>query len=285
MDPSAPLEEFQGVCLATDVKGYTSIAEAMKPNELAALLDDYYDMLRGLVARRRGLTWGRAGDSTMCVWKGPRADRRLGGMVPSWLARHRSSEKEARLNACLAAIEMRDAIDRFNQGHAATRQLPTRIGLDAGQIAFGPVAGELQAVGSPANTAARIEDLNKVLSTKVLASERVVHDLEPLVLRRLGLFHLSGKSSEVLIFEILGHRGTVGEVDTHLCETFAAGLALYEKGNWSDAAKLFQQLALERPADGPTEYYRGLCQPHASAPLPPDRRPTPTAPIAGEPTP
>jgi adenylate cyclase len=146
IDPNAPLEEFQGVCLATDVTGYTRVAEAMKPNELAPLLDEYYDMLRGLVARRRGLTWGRAGDSTMCVWKGSRTASRFGKMVPVWLARHggTDADKEARLNACLAAIEMRDAIDRFNERQAATRQLQTRIGLDAGEIALGSVGGELR---------------------------------------------------------------------------------------------------------------------------------------------
>lgn len=275
IDPNAPLEEFQGVCLATDVKGFTRVAEAMKPNELAPLLDEYYDMLRGLVVRRRGLTWGRAGDSTMCVWKGSRAASRLGEMVPGWLGRRGSSDagKEARLNACLAAIEMRDAIDRFNERLAATRQLPTRIGLDAGELALGPVGGELQAVGDPVNTAARIEGLNKLLSTKLLASERVVHDLQGFVLRRLGFFPLSGKSGEVSVFELLGQHGTVSETDQRLCERFAAGLELFEGKNWCDAAKLFQQLALDYPEDGPTEYYRDLSERHAVASPPPDRRP------------
>jgi hypothetical protein len=53
---------------------------------------------------------------------------RFGNMVPVAVGTRTDTDKEARLNACLAAIEMRDAIDRFNERQAATRQLQTRIG-------------------------------------------------------------------------------------------------------------------------------------------------------------
>jgi adenylate cyclase len=277
VDPYLGQQVFQGVCLTTDVKGYTSLAERMKPGELALLLDEYYDMLRGLVAARGGLVWGRAGDSALCVWKGSKVDSRFAkvapGWLPGWLGRQAKADTDIRLNACLAAIELRDAIERFNERHPPARQLPTRIGLDAGEVGLGPVSGELQAVGIPATTASRIEGLNKELSTRLLASGRVVHDLDALVCRRLGSFLLLGKSEEVLIFEILGRRGATSDTDEELCERFAVGLELYDSGNWSDAARFFQQLALDYPSDGPARYYRDLCQRQVAVAPPTGGRP------------
>jgi adenylate cyclase len=246
VDPHARQQVFNAVCLTTDVRGYTALAEHLTPDELHQLLDEYHEMLRRLVTARHGLVWGRGGDSALCVWK--------------------ASKKEARLDACLAAIEIRDAIDRFNTRHPAAQQLPTCIGLDAGEIGLGAVGGELQAVGNPANAASRIEGLNRHLRTKLLASAGVVQDQQTLVVRRLGFFVLAGKADEVEIFEIVGRSGTIAEGDRQLCERFAAGLELFETGNWADAARWFRELALDYPADGPAPYYRDLCDRYAAAP-------------------
>jgi adenylate cyclase len=255
IDPNAPLEEFQGVCLATDIHGYTSLSERMEEKELASLLSEYYDTLRAAVERRGGImVGGRAGDSSMNLWK------------PTWRPRlsrpHkelRSSDKELRLKACLAAIEMREAVDRFNDRHEPTRQLPTRFGLDASKLVFGALGREFQAVGEPTSTAARIQALNDVLKTRILVSERVVQGLEGLVLRPLGTFPLKGKAEEVPLVELLGESGRVSEPPRPLCERFAAGVALYRDGNYRDAANLFQQLQLDYPGDGPTDHYVTRC--------------------------
>ena len=250
LDPSAPLEEFQGVCLVTDIEGYTRLNQVIEPKELAPLLHEYYEMLRGPVERRGGYDMGgRAGDSMIFLWK------------PTSVAAHGSRDKEARLHACLAAIDMRDAVDRFNERRDVTRQLRTRFGLDASALVVSAVSRGVQAVGTPASTAAFLQALNKDLSTKILASERVVHDLDGLVLRRLGTFTLKGTSEEVPVVELLGERGKVGELPQSFCETFASAVEHFRNGNYPDAAKLFKQLQLDYPArDGPTEYFVTQCE-------------------------
>ena len=268
VDPHAKQQLLRGVCLTTDVKGYTALAERLKPGELHQLLDKYHEMLRRLVADRRGLVWGRGGDSALCVWKVSKGESRLARVLPGWLDRRARSEKEGRLNACLAALEIREAIDRFNAQHPAAT-LATRIGLDVGEVGLGPVGGELQVMGNPVNAASRIEGLNKHLSTTLLASASVVQDLETLMVRPVGFFILPGKSDEVEIVEILGRRGTVKEADRRLCEWFAVGLEQFEKGNWSAAARVFEQLAQDYRHDGPTRYYRDACERYLAAGAPP----------------
>jgi adenylate cyclase len=169
------------------------------------------------------------------------------------------------LNACVAAIELRDAIDRFNASLPAAKRLPTRLGLDAGEVGLGPVAGELQAVGLPASVATRIQELNKELGTRLLASAAVVDALDTLLLRPLGSFDLHGTSSRVEVVEILGRRDAVGDRERQLCAAFAAGLDHYASSRWSDAATVFQRMAAEYPEDGPIRYYRDRSAQHAAA--------------------
>ena len=261
VDPHAKQQVFNAVCLTTDVKGYTTLAEHLTPDDLHQLLDEYHEMLRRLVETRRGLVWGRGGDSVLCVWKVPKRDPWPARVLPRLMGRLNHADKHARLNACLAAIEIRDSIERFNARHLASHQLPTRIGLDAGEIGLGPVGGELQAVGNPANAASRIEGLNRHLGTQLLASASVIQDQETLIARRLGFFVLPGKSDEVEIFEVLGKRGAVDEASQRLRDRFASGLELFERRNWSEAAKLFRQLARDYPADGPASVLWGPLRP------------------------
>jgi adenylate cyclase len=273
VNPYARQQLFSGVCLTTDVKGYTHLAEHLTRDELHDLLNEYHEMLRGLVAARRGLVWGRGGDSALCVWR-TSTPFWLARTLARWLGRQGQQEKAARLNACLAAIEIRDAIDRFNAAHPVAKRMPTRIGLDAGEIGLGAVAGELQAVGDPANTASRIEHVNKLFSTRLLASAAAVRGLDVLLVRPLGSFVLPGKSDPVEIAEIVGRRETVGAPDQQLCERFARGMELFDTRNWAGAASLFQQLAIDYPEDGPSGYFRDLSSRYATAVLaPPDGRP------------
>jgi adenylate cyclase len=268
VDPDAAQELFVGVCLTTDVESYTALAKRLSPSELGDLLAEYHALLRAIVTRHHGLVWGRGGDSALAVWK---ASRRASW--PMRLASRAASEPgraddEGRLNACRAALEIQDAIDAFNRRHGETAQMRTRIGLDAGILGLGPVAGELQAVGTPANVATRIQHLNKRLGTRLLASNAVVEELDALIVRPLGRFALDGVAEPVAIVEIRGLRTAEDDADRRLREDFAAGLALFESGNWPAAIAHFRRLEREWPGDGPLRYYRGMAERHGRAELP-----------------
>jgi adenylate cyclase len=178
------------------------------------------------------------------------------------------------LRACLAALEIRQAVDGFNLRHQC-RTLPTRIGLDVGWVAMGHVGGSgrfaYDVTGDTANTASRIEGMNKYLGTTILASETVVGDLDGLFLRRMGSFRLKGKSGSVSIFEIIARRENAGTADVDLCTRFAAALSAFESKRWSDAAKQFAAVLSEYPADGPARFYLERSGQYSAAPPPDDR--------------
>jgi adenylate cyclase len=166
---------------------------------------------------------------------------------------------------------MSHLVEAFNARHLDS-PLPTRFGLHAGFCVFGTVggAGHFSAalVGDVANTAARIESLNKHLNTKILACDEVVAGLSGLVTRRLGAFVVIGKVEPVQVTEILGKIGEEARAAA-LAQSFAESLAAYDSGNWPDAARLLRELALKYPEDGPTSYFLRHAERYLRDPPPP----------------
>lgn len=261
-----------GVCLATDVAGYTRLTERMESSGegegLWNLLGEYFAMLHQIVDRRGGVAWGSGGDSIVFVWQPSRTEEWLASIVlprridaglatvwPRWRDRLVQPDRRVRLSACLAALELRNAISRFNARHVPERQLPTRIGLSAGVLRTGSLRVLFHTMGTPPNEASRIEGLNKALSTTLLAPASLVRDLESIVARRVGYFQLKGISNEVEVAELLGERGAVGTAVQQLCDRFAEALDHFENGHHAAAEALFEQLVSDY-GDGPARYYR-----------------------------
>ncbi len=252
-----------GVCVATDVAGYTRLTERMESggegDRLWKLLAEYFEMLHQIVKRRGGVAWGSGGDSIVFVWQPSRTEEWFAGAtVPEWVEARASAfprwrdrparlDRRVRLNACLAAIELKNAIGLFNARRLPELQLPTRIGLSAGILRTGSLRVLFHTMGTPPNMASRIESLSKELSTTLLAPASLVHDLESIVTRRVGSFQLRGISAEVEVVELLGEHGAVGEAVHQLCDRF-------ENGDYVAAEVLFQQLVSDCD-DGPARYY------------------------------
>ncbi len=248
--PAAIPELVYGICLATDVEHYTTVSEKIGPQELASLMNEYFDMLCDRIVRHDCEFLGIHADSTMSLW------------------RMQEPAKDVRLRACLAALEIRHAVDRFNERHR-DRMLRTRIGLHEGELVLGNVGGGGRYVysltGDSANTASRIEGLNKHTGTTILASESVVIGLDSLLLRRIGSFVLEGKSSPLSIFEIMGRHEGAGSAEDNLCEQFAYALGAFEVERWSEAAEKFGAIHSAYPADGPTRFLLKRCRQYSAA--------------------
>lgn len=245
LDPGSTNKVVFGTCLATDMAGFSSIAEKLPPGELAAFLNDYFDGLsRPLREHRVDVTEFRA-DGIMCAWTAaaPAAD--------------------VRRRAVLAALGAAAAITEFkNRNPLLTSQL--RIGLEAGWVYVGHAGGGghfvYSIVGDSANTASRLESLNKHLGSQVLASRSVVEDLDDILLRPLGRFQLMGKSEPVEVVEIVAVKAQATAADLERCASFAAALGRFMDGEWTDAEQLFDALLDRHPTDGPAAFYRARCQ-------------------------
>jgi adenylate cyclase len=239
-----------GTCLSTDAAQYTPLAEAMSPAELGAFMNRYYAAIFEPVKRHGGIVQNVVGDSMVAIWATRRQDTGL----------HRQ--------ACLAALDIARAVDRFNREARAT-PLPTRIGLHSGEFLLGNVGAidhyEYRVVGDIVNTATRLENLNKYLGTRILVSGDVVAGLDGFVTRDLGTFLLVGKSKPVEVAELVDPSGRAA-VQLRLCADFADALAAYRGGAWKHALELFRACLERTPDDGPARFFIRRCEQHLEHP-------------------
>jgi adenylate cyclase len=240
------------VCLETDAQGFMTVSERLSPQALHRLLNEYYPPLFAVTERYGGNIVNIIGDSMLCSWTGE-GDRR-----------------ELRTRAVQAAVEMLHLVEAFNARHSDS-PLPTRFGMHAGLGVLGAVggAGHFSAalVGDVANTAARIESLNKHLNTRILASDEVIAGLDGFVTRPLGSFVLAGKAEAVAVSEILGTAGDDSR-GVALAQAFAEALAAYDREDWPVAVERLRELARNYPADGPTAFFLSRAERYLSDPPP-----------------
>ena len=232
-------------CLATDLADFTSMAEKIGPAELAELLNDFFESLATTLKNNAvDVTEFRA-DAMMCAWIAE------------------SPQRDVRQHSLQASLK---AIDVFNQ---FTERNPEyggnlRIGLDAGMVYIGHSGGGgkyvYSIVGDSANTASRVEGLNKYIGTRVLATETVVQDIDGFLLRDVGKFQFLGKSEHLQVFEVVAEMPHASPSQEYLCELFSEGLALFQKADWRTAQKEFESILTSSPLDGPSQFYWQQCQ-------------------------
>lgn len=240
---AAPQTVF-GTCLSSDGEQYVRLSEVMTPQELNRFMNTYYETVFHPVRRHGGIISDVVGDSMMAIWATSHSD------------------KDLRFQACVAALEVVEAVRVFNANGTSTGyQLPIRVGLHSGHVSLGSIGGidhyEYRAVGDVVNTASRIETLNKLLRTSVLVSEEVVEGLEDLLLRGLGRFVLPGKTKPVAIFELMGPLRDAEDETRRLCERFSKGLSAYLERAWDEAIHAFEACLETNRDDGPSTFFLG----------------------------
>ncbi len=240
LDPGKLNQVVYGTCLATDMAGFSTIAEKLAPGELAKFLNDYFETLAAPLKEHKVHVTEFRADAIMCAW----IDER-----PS---------ANPRRQALLAALDAADAIKDFQKRH----DMPgakLRIGLETGRIYVGHAGGGgrfvYSIVGDSANTASRVEGLNKHVGTQILATGAVVSGFENLVTRYLGDFQFVGKTEALPIYEVLTKRETATDRQLLLCESFDSAMSPHWEGSWFEASSLLEEFLEDFPDDGPARFF------------------------------
>ncbi len=236
-------ELHYGICLYTDAAQYTQLSEQMAPDALGALMNRYYETIFASIHRHQGIISDVVGDAAMALWPTTH---------PSFELKHA---------ACCAAIDLIEAVDRFNQTQTS-HQLPTRLGMHCGEILLGNVGAvgrfEYRATGDVVNTTSRIEGMNKLLGTRLLVSNDVLAGQSDFQTRSMGTFVLAGKSHPVALHELIGLRRNASDLQRQLCHQFSEALKLFHAGEWLNAGALFDNINTTHE-DPASCYYRNLC--------------------------
>lgn len=246
--------------LFTDIQGFTRIAEALEPEELADLVTHHLDTETEIVFRHAGLVDKYIGDAMMAFWGAP-LDQ------PDHAAR-----------ACGAALDMVLAHDAARAEQAARGWPPVnvRIGVATGEAVVGNFGSARRftytALGDTVNLAARLEGLNKAYGTRVLIAEdtrRAVGDRY--VCRPVDRVRVQGKTRPVEVHEVLGRRDDDADGQlTARATAFAVALAAYRSRDWATANAAFAALEATTPGDPLVAEYRTRCAALAAAEPPAD---------------
>ena len=246
-------EQRELTLLFSDLAGFTSAAEALAPQEVAALLNEYFKDMSEVIFRHRGTIDKFIGDAIMAFWNAPVDD-------PDHAA-----------HGLLAARDMLAALDGVNT-RLRERGLPPvdmRIGVHTGAAIVGnlgsPTRFSYTAIGDSVNLASRLEGVNKYYGTRLLISGDTVSRLgrhaNELALRPVDSVRVKGKTEAVDLYTLCLH--------PQLHERQLAAYAAYQSGKWAVALQCFAALLNDAPDDNLAQTYIDRLQ-HFSAQPPAD---------------
>ncbi|MCW5736886.1 MAG: hypothetical protein KIS73_22360 [Enhydrobacter sp.] len=231
----------------TDIEGFSRISEDIAPELLTSRLSRYFEALGAAISGNHGMIDKYIGDSVMAFWNAPELD-------PDHV-----------VHACRAALQAaaasRALADKWRgRGRPVFR---TRFGLHAGPAVVGNVGARERInytlVGAVANQASRLEGLNKVYGTDILASGEVAGRAKgQLVWRHIDRVVAAGTTEVLEIFEPLGEVATA-EAHAPFLACWQTGRVAYGDGRFADAIAHFEAAAALRPGDGPCRVFVARC--------------------------
>jgi adenylate cyclase len=187
-------ERREVTVLFCDVRGFTPLSERLSPEEVVALLNDFYTLMIETTFKHDGTLDKFMGDAVMAIFGAPIAH-------PDHSAR-----------AVLTALAMREGIQGLNRKRAEEGKegVAIGIGVSAGEAVAGTVGTEdrmeYTVVGDSVNLAARLESNAK--PGQILISHRTWENVKDVVdTRALGVIKVKGKEEQVSVYEVLGVAG------------------------------------------------------------------------------
>ena len=78
--------------------------------------------------------------------------------------------------------------------------------------------------------------------------------------RRLDTIRVVGKTEPILIYELLGKKGSLPQKVYDMIEKYDEGLKMFDERQWRKALKHFNESLAILPDDGPSQTYIKRCE-------------------------
>lgn len=174
--------------LFSDIRQFTHLAESLPPEQVVALLNEYFKIMLDIIFEHKGTLDKFIGDGLMVEFGAPLDDE--------------FQEK----NAVTAAIAMQKALEKLN----TTWNQPTieiGIGIHTGFAVVGNVGSEKRmdytAIGDTVNVASRLEQMTKSTKRTILISENTYQAVkEEFNAESLGPITLPGRQEPIRVYAI-----------------------------------------------------------------------------------
>jgi adenylate cyclase len=253
-EPALGGELHDVTVMFTDLKGFTSLAEGLSPDELARLLGRYFEVMTQAIQGASGTVDKFIGDAVMALWNVP---------LPN---------PDHPVKACEAALACIEATERLYRSAvwAGAPALTTRFGINRETVMVGhfgaPDRLSYTALGDGVNLASRLEGLNKEYGTTVLVTEAVFEGAKGrFAFRLLDRVAVKGKTRGVQVYELLG-RLPLAEDKVRTVAAYGSALELYFARDFRSALEKLAPVA----SDAPSDVLRERCRAMLESPPPSD---------------
>lgn len=200
----------------SDIRGFTSFSEALTPEKLVQLLNEYLTAMTDIIMESGGVVDKYIGDAIMAFWGAPldQPDHAV-----------RAANAVLAMQAKLKTMQKKWHDDGFPLVEIGS-------GLNTGDAVIGNMGSanrfNYTCMGDTINLGSRLEGITKEYGVKAIVSESTRVKLDPtFMVRELDLVRVKGKKEPIRIFELVGRVSDLTDKQKHILKHWEAGLAKY----------------------------------------------------------
>jgi len=236
--------------LFSDIRGYTTLTEALEAAQVVSMLNEYFETMVESVFHCEGTLDKFIGDALMAVFGAP---------LP--LENHAWS-------AVRSALDMRRRLVIFNaeRVHQGQPELRIGIGLSSGEVVSGNIGSqrkmEYTVIGDGVNLSSRLESITKQYGCDIVLSEHT-YELcrDKIWVRELDLIRVKGKLEPVKIYELISDRTQPLDIRTKtFLDLYTKGREAYKSKSFDLAISLFRLAQALHPDDKAIELHLSRSQ-------------------------
>jgi adenylate cyclase len=193
--PALKGERRRITVLFADIRGFTTMSEAMQPEQVVELLGEFFDRMVEVTLSKQGTIDKFLGDGMMVIFGAPLND---------------PYQEE---HAIAAALEMQRELQKLCVKWQAEGRPRVRmgIGINSGNAVVGNIGSEehmeYTAIGDTVNLASRLESATKDLDAEIVVSESTYDTVRSMFKwKPTGSLQVRGRSEPVRTYSVEGHR-------------------------------------------------------------------------------
>ena len=227
--------------LFTDICQFSSISEKMEPKDVFKLLNSYLSYMVPIIQQHKGFVDKYIGDAIMALFP------------------------ESPNDALVAAIALRRALKKFNEGQAQIGgiEIACGTGLHFGELILGTIGDEARMEGTvvadSVNLASRIESLTRYYGCDVLISGSMITLVtlpEGCNIRFVDRVVVAGRNASEDLYELLWDTEDPSiKPRVKSLIVFEKAIGAYFQNNIAAAKKLFKKILAGDASDTVTQVY------------------------------
>ena len=233
--------------LFSDIRSFTTIAEALTPEDLVHILNEYLTVMTDIVFKYDGTLDKYMGDAIMAIYGAP------------------LDLPDHPIKACRSALEMIKELKVLNQKwiNEGKQPIDIGIGVNTGPMMVGNMGSEQRfdftVMGDSVNLGSRLEGANKSYKTKIIISEFTFERVKnEFTCMEMDSVRVKGKEQPVKIYSLIGDKD-LPDMQEEIVNQFNQAINFYKTRKWGKAIHVFENITVMDPNLYAAEVYIERC--------------------------